>query len=54
LGPTCIDTIPTNTEDMLSGITPNAYIQQFNAVMNWYSSDWSGVCSELPSISNPL
>jgi pimeloyl-ACP methyl ester carboxylesterase len=53
LHPKYIDTIPTNIEDMLSGIAPNAYIQQFNAVMNWYSSDWSGVCSLLPSISKP-
>ncbi len=53
LHPKYIDTIPTNTEDMLSAITPNTYIQQFNAVTNWYSSDWSGVCSQLPSISKP-
>jgi len=54
LHPDFLDTIPTNTEDMLlSGITPNAYVQQFTAVLNWYSSDWSGVCSQLPSISKP-
>lgn len=53
LHPEYIETIPTNIEDMLSGSTLNAYIQQFNAVMNWYSSDWSGVCSQLPSISKP-
>ena len=53
LHPNSIDTIP-NTEDMLlSGVTPNVYVQQFNAVLNWYSSDWSGVCSQLPSISKP-
>jgi pimeloyl-ACP methyl ester carboxylesterase len=53
LHPDSIDTIPINTEDILSGITPDNYIQQFNAVLNWYSSDWSGVCSQLPSISKP-
>jgi pimeloyl-ACP methyl ester carboxylesterase len=53
LHPDSIDTIP-NTEDMLlSGVTPNVFVQQFNAVLNWYSSDWSGVCSQLPSISKP-
>ena len=49
--PDSIDTIAINTEDMLSGITPNAFIQQYNAVLNWYSSDWSGVCSQLLSRS---
>jgi pimeloyl-ACP methyl ester carboxylesterase len=53
LHPKYIDTIPTNTENMLSAITSNAYIKQFDAVMNWYSSDWSGVCSQLPSIHKP-
>ena len=53
LHPDSIDTIPINTEDILLGITPDNYIQQFNAVLNWYSSDWSGVCSQLPSISKP-
>ena len=54
LHPDFLDTIPTNAADMLlSGIAPNAYNQQWNAVLNWYSSDWSGVCSQLPSISKP-
>ncbi len=53
LHPKYIDTIPTNTDDMLSGITSNAYIKQFNAVMSWYSSDWSGVCGQLPSTNKP-
>jgi pimeloyl-ACP methyl ester carboxylesterase len=53
LHPDSIETIATNATDLLSGVTPNAFVQQYNAVMNWYSSDWSGVCSQLPSISKP-
>ena len=53
LHPDSIETISTNATDLLSGVTPNVYAQQFNAVLNWYSSDWSGVCSQLPNISKP-
>jgi pimeloyl-ACP methyl ester carboxylesterase len=53
LHPNYIETIPTNSRDLLSDITPNAFMQQFNAVLNWYASNWSGVCSQLPNISNP-
>jgi hypothetical protein len=38
---------------MLSDITPNAFLQEYNAVLNWYASNWSGVCSQLPNISKP-
>ena len=38
---------------MLSDITPNAFMQQYNAVLNWYASNWSGVCCQLPNISKP-
>ncbi|MFL6420470.1 MAG: alpha/beta fold hydrolase [Nitrososphaeraceae archaeon] len=56
LHPNFLETIPTasNLKDLiLSGITPNAYMQQFNAVLNWYATNWSGVCSQLPNISKP-
>lgn len=53
LHPNHTETIPTNPKDLLSDITPNAFMQQFNAVLNWYASNWSGVCSQLPNISKP-
>jgi pimeloyl-ACP methyl ester carboxylesterase len=55
LHPNYIETIPTTTNprDLLSDITPNAFMQQFNAVQNWYASNWSGVCSQLSNISIP-
>jgi pimeloyl-ACP methyl ester carboxylesterase len=34
-------------------MTPNNYMQQFNVVQNWESTNWSGVCSQLPNISKP-
>ncbi len=54
LHPDSIDTIPTNTEDILSGNTPNAYIQQFNAVMNWYSMTGVEVVVSFQAYLNPL
>jgi pimeloyl-ACP methyl ester carboxylesterase len=53
LHPNSLETIPKNPKDFLSGITPNAYAQQFNAVLNWYATNGSGVCSQLPNISKP-
>jgi pimeloyl-ACP methyl ester carboxylesterase len=53
LHPNYTETIPTNPKDLLSDITPNAFMQQFNAVLNWYASNWSGVCSQLLNISKP-
>jgi len=54
LHPNFLKTIPTNPKDLKpSGITPNAYRQHFNAVQNWESTNWSGVCSQLPNISKP-
>ena len=49
LHPNSLETIPTNPKDLLSGVTPNAYAQQFNAVLNWYAT--SCVCGQLPHIS---
>jgi hypothetical protein len=43
LHPNYIETIPTNHRDLLSDITPDAFMQQFNVVLNWYASNWSGV-----------
>ena len=34
-------------------MTLNAYIQHTNAVQNWKSTNWSGVCSQLTKISQP-
>jgi pimeloyl-ACP methyl ester carboxylesterase len=53
LHPNYTETIPTNPKDLLSDITPNAFMQQYNAVLSWYASTWSGVCSQLPNISKP-
>ena len=52
--PGFLDTIPTNPKDLLpSGMNPDTYIQQNNIVQNWKSTNWSGVCSQLPNISKP-
>ena len=54
LHPNLLETIPANPKDLLpSGITPNTYVQQDNVVQNWKSTNWSGVCSQLPNISKP-
>lgn len=39
LHPNYTETIPTNPKDLLSEITPNAFMQQYNAVLSWYSSN---------------
>ena len=52
--PNFLESIPTNPKDLLpSGMNPDTYIQQNNIVQNWKSTNWSGVCSELPNISKP-
>jgi pimeloyl-ACP methyl ester carboxylesterase len=49
-----LETIPTNPKDLVpSFMTLNAYMQQNNAVQNWKSTNWSGVCSQLTKISQP-
>ena len=56
LHPNFLETIPTNltSKDLIpSGITPNTWIQQNNAIQNWKSTNWSGVCSQLTKISQP-
>jgi pimeloyl-ACP methyl ester carboxylesterase len=54
LHPNLLETIPTNAKDLKpSTMTPNTYMQQNNVVLNWRSTDWSGVCSQLPNISKP-
>ena len=47
--PDYLETIPKTTE-----IVPTTtLIQQFNAVEKYLATNWSGVCSQLPNISNP-
>jgi len=54
LHPDILESIPTNTTDLLlSGIGPDTYIQQEKIVQNWKSTNWSGVCSQLPNIAKP-
>jgi pimeloyl-ACP methyl ester carboxylesterase len=54
LHPNFLETIPTNPKDLLpSTMTPDTYVQQYNIADNWKSTNWSGVCSQLPSISKP-
>jgi pimeloyl-ACP methyl ester carboxylesterase len=54
LHPNFLETIPTNPKDLVpSNIPLNAYIQHNNAVQNWKSTNWSGVCSQLTKISQP-
>ena len=52
--PNFLETIPTNPKDFIpSSMTLDTYIQQNNIVQNWKSTNWSGVCSQLPNISKP-
>jgi pimeloyl-ACP methyl ester carboxylesterase len=54
LHPEALETIPTNPKDLVpSDMTLNTYMQQTNAVQNWKSTNWSGVCSQLTKISQP-
>ncbi len=54
LHPDFLKTIPTNPKDLIpSDMTPNTYMQQTNAVQNWKSTNWSGVCSQLTKLSQP-
>ena len=54
LHPNFLETIPTNPKDLLpSSMTLDTYMQQNNIVQNWKSTNWSGVCSQLPNISKP-
>jgi pimeloyl-ACP methyl ester carboxylesterase len=54
LHPNLLETIPTNAKDLVpSNIPLNAYMQHSNAVNEWKSTNWSGVCSQLTKISQP-
>ena len=54
LHPDILESIPTNAKDLLlSGMGPDTYIQQEKITQNWKSTNWSGVCSQLPNISKP-
>ena len=52
--PNFLETIPTNPKDFIpSSMTLDTWVQQNNIVLNWQSTNWSGVCSQLPNISKP-
>jgi len=54
LHPDILESIPTNAKDLLlSGMGPDTYIQQEKITQNWKSTNWSGVCSQLPNIAKP-
>ena len=54
LHPDILENIPTNTTDLLlSGIGPDTYIQQEKITQNWKSTNWSGICNQLPNIAKP-
>jgi pimeloyl-ACP methyl ester carboxylesterase len=47
--PNYLETIPKSAEI----VPPATLVQQFNAVEIWLATNWDGVCSQLPNISNP-
>ena len=54
LHPNLLESIPTDPKDFIpSSMTLDTYIQQNNLTQNWKSTNWSGVCSQLPNISKP-
>ena len=54
LHPGILESIPTNAKDLLlSGMGPDTYIQQEKLTQNWKSTNWNGVCSQLPNIAKP-
>ena len=54
LHPDILESIPTNTTDLLlSGIGSDTYMQQEKITQNWKSTNWSGICSQLPNIAKP-
>jgi hypothetical protein len=44
-----IETIPRPSEIILS----TTLVKQFNAVEDWLSRNWTGVCNQLQNISTP-
>ena len=54
LHPNLLESIPTDPKDFIpSSMTLDTYIQQNNLTQNWKSTNWNGVCSQLPNISKP-
>ena len=52
--PNFLETIPTNPKDFIpSSMTLDTWVQQNYISLNWQSTNWSGVCSQLPNISKP-
>ncbi len=52
--PNFLETIPTNPKDFIpSSMTLDTWVQQNYIVLNWQSTNWSGVCSQLSNISKP-
>jgi pimeloyl-ACP methyl ester carboxylesterase len=52
LHPDSLETVP-KPQDLFAGIPPNTLKQQLNAYMNWTSTNWSGICNNLPIIAIP-
>jgi pimeloyl-ACP methyl ester carboxylesterase len=54
LHPNILETVPIpKLKDLFSGVTPNVNLQQFNAIRNWFATNWSGICDKLPNLSKP-
>ena len=52
--PNFLESIPTNPKDFIpSSMTLDTWVQQNYISKNWQSTNWSGVCSQLPNISKP-
>jgi pimeloyl-ACP methyl ester carboxylesterase len=52
LHPNFLETVP-EAKDLFSGFPPNTIKQQNDISQNWMANNWSGICHELPKISNP-
>jgi len=54
LHPDILESVTTDPKDLKpSTMTINTYMQQNKLTQNWKSTNWNGVCSQLPNISNP-
>ena len=54
LHPNILETVPIpKLKDLFPSVTPNANLQQFNALRNWLATNWSGICDKLPNLSKP-
>ena len=55
LHPNYFETTPIpKAKDLFgSSTSPNTLKQQYNVVINWLATNWSGICDELTKISSP-